>query len=48
MVFGAGALERAVNGLGPTPALASLAAYVVFAAAVTPFAGAAAVRKAQG
>jgi heme exporter protein B len=48
VVFGAGALERAVNGLDPTPALAFLAAYVLFAAVVTPFAGAAAVRNAQG
>ena len=48
MVFGAGALERAVNGLAPTPALAFLAAYVLFAAVVTPFAGAAAIRNAQG
>jgi heme exporter protein B len=48
VVFGAGALERAVNGLSPTPALALLAAYVLFAAAVTPFAAAAAIRNAQG
>ena len=48
VVFGAGALERAVNGLDPAPALAFLGAYVLFAAVVTPFAGAAAVRNAQG
>ena len=48
VVFGAGALERAVNGLDPAPALAFLAAWVLFAAVVTPFAGAAAVRNAQG
>jgi len=48
VVFGAGALERATNGLSPTPALAFLAAYVLFAAVVTPFAGAAAIRNAQG
>jgi len=48
VVFGAGALERAANGLSPLPALALLAAYVLFAAVVTPFAGAAAIRNAQG
>ena len=48
VVFGAGALERAVNGLDPMPALAFLAAYGLFAVVVTPFAGAAAVRNAQG
>jgi len=48
VVFGAGALERAVNGLDPMPALAFLGAYVLFAAVITPFAGAAAVRNAQG
>ena len=48
VVFGAGALERAVSGLSPAPALALLAAYVLFAAVITPFAGAAAVRNAQG
>ncbi|MBU1540676.1 MAG: heme exporter protein CcmB [Alphaproteobacteria bacterium] len=48
VVFGAGALERAVNGLDPIPALAFLTAYVLFAGMVTPFAGAAAVRNAQG
>lgn len=48
VVFGAGALERASSGLSPAPALALLAAYVLFAAVVTPFAAAAAVRNAQG
>ena len=48
VVFGAGALERAVNGLDPLPALAFLGAWVLFAAVITPFAGAAAVRNAQG
>ena len=48
VVFGAGALERAANGLSPVPALAFLIAYVLFAAVVTPFAGAAAIRNAQG
>lgn len=48
VVFGAGALERAANGLDPAPALAFLMAYVLFAAVVAPFAGAAAVRNAQG
>ncbi|KQW86544.1 heme exporter protein CcmB [Brevundimonas sp. Root1279] len=48
VIFGAGAVERAANGLSPLPALALLAAYVLFAAVVTPFAGAAAIRNAQG
>ncbi len=48
VVFGAGALERAMNGLSPLPALAFLFAYVLFAAVVTPFAAAAAIRNAQG
>lgn len=48
VVFGAGALERAANGLSPLPALAFLSAYVLFAAVVAPFAGAAAIRNAQG
>jgi heme exporter protein B len=47
VVFGAGALERAANGLSPVPALAFLVAYVLFAAVITPFAGAAAIRNAQ-
>jgi len=48
VVFGAGAIERAADDLSPLPALAFLAAYVLFAAVVTPFAGAAAIRNAQG
>lgn len=47
VIFGAGALDRAADGLSPWPALALLAAYVLFAAAVTPFAAAAAIRNAQ-
>ena len=48
VVFGAGALERATNELSPVAALAFLVAYVLFAAVITPFAGAAAIRNAQG
>lgn len=48
VVFGAGALERAAQGLSPLPALALLAAYVLFAGVIAPFAGAAAIRNAQG
>lgn len=48
VVFGSGALERAMSGLSPAPALAFLTAWVLFAAVVTPFAGAAAIRNAQG
>ena len=48
VVFGAGALERATSGQPVGPALALLTAYVLFAAVVTPFAGAAAIRNAQG
>lgn len=48
VVFGAGALERAAIGLSPWPAVALLAAYVLFAGVITPFAGAAAIRNAQG
>ena len=48
VVFGAGALERATNGLSPIPALALLTVYVLFAAVIAPFAGAAAIRNAQG
>lgn len=48
VVFGAGALERAASGQSPGPALALLTAYVLFAGLITPFAGAAAVRNAQG
>lgn len=48
VVFGSGALARAVQGLPPGPALALLAAYALFAAVIAPFAGAAAIRNAQG
>ena len=48
VVFGAGALERAASGQPVGPALALLCAYVLFAAVIAPFAGAAAVRNAQG
>jgi len=48
VVFGSGALERAAGGQSPWQALALLAAYVLFAAVLAPFAGAAAVRNAQG
>jgi len=48
VVFGAGALERAANGLSPAPALAFLGAYVLFAGVITPLAAAAAIRNAQG
>ena len=47
VVFGSGALTRAADGSDPWPAVALLAAYVLFAAAITPFAGAAAIRNAQ-
>jgi heme exporter protein B len=48
VVFGSGALARAAKGLSPGPALAFLAAYALFAAVIAPFAGAAAIRNAQG
>lgn len=48
VVFGSGALDRAADGLSPLPALALLSAYVLFACAVAPIAGAAAIRNAQG
>jgi heme exporter protein B len=48
VVFGSGALARAAQGLPPGPALALLAACVLFAAVIAPFAGAAAIRSAQG
>ncbi|GAA0615290.1 heme exporter protein CcmB [Brevundimonas kwangchunensis] len=47
VIFGAGTLERAANGLSPAPALAFLCAWVLFAGVITPFAGAAAIRNAQ-
>ncbi len=48
VVFGSGALDRAAAGLDPLPALALLSAYVLFACAIAPIAGAAAIRNAQG
>lgn len=48
VVFGSGALDRAADGLDPLPALALLSAYVLFACAIAPIAGAAAIRNAQG
>jgi len=47
VVFGAGALTRAAQDLPPSPALALLGAYVLFTAALSPLAGAAAIRNAQ-
>jgi heme exporter protein B len=47
VIFGAGAVARAQEGLPPGPALALLAAYARAAAALSPFAGAAAIRSAQ-
>lgn len=47
VIFGAGAVARAQEGLPPGPALALLAAYALAAAALSPFAGAAAIRSAQ-
>ena len=46
VVFGAGALARAGQGADPWPAAALLGAYVLFAGAITPVAGAAAIRNA--
>lgn len=48
VVFGAGALVQAAGGLSPWPALTLLAAYALFAAALSPIAGAAAIRNALG
>lgn len=48
VVFGSGALYRASEGLSPLSALALLAAYALFAVLIAPFAGAAAIRSAQG
>ena len=48
VIFGAGALEQALTGLSPWPALAFLGAYALFAVALSPIAGAAAIRNAQG
>lgn len=47
VVFGAGALHRAAEGMDAGPAVALLAAYALFACVLSPFAGAAAVRNAQ-
>jgi heme exporter protein B len=46
VVFGGGALSRGAQGLDPLPALALLAAYVLFAALVAVFGAAAAIRNA--
>ena len=46
VVFGAGAVAGQAAGLDPLPALALLGAYVLFAAALSPIAGAAAIRNA--
>lgn len=48
VVFGAGALDRAAEGLSPLSGMALLGAYVLFAAVIAPFAAAAAIRNAQG
>jgi heme exporter protein B len=48
VVFGSGVLTRAAQGLPVGPALALLGAYCLFAALISPFAGAAAIRNAQG
>ena len=48
VIFGAGALAQALTGLSPWPALALLGAYALFAVALSPIAGAAAIRNAQG
>ena len=47
VIFGGGALARAADGQSTLQALALLAAYALFAAAVSPLAAAAAVRNAQ-
>jgi heme exporter protein B len=48
VIFGAGTVTAAQEGTSPGPALALLAAYALFACALTPFAGGAAIRNAQG
>ena len=48
VIFGAGALAQSAAGLSPLPALGLLTAYALFAAVIAPFAGAAAIRNAQG
>lgn len=47
VIFGAGALQQAQAGQSPWTALALLGAYALFAVALGPLAGAAAVRNAQ-
>jgi heme exporter protein B len=48
VIFGAGAVLRAAEGASPLSALAFLGACSLFAAALTPLFGAAAIRNAQG
>lgn len=48
VIFGAGALAQSGAGLSPWPALGLGGAYILFAAVITPIAGAAAIRNAQG
>lgn len=48
VVFGAGAVAGQAAGLDPLPAMALLGAYSLFAAALSPIAGAAAIRNALG
>ncbi|MBX9576085.1 MAG: heme exporter protein CcmB, partial [Caulobacteraceae bacterium] len=48
VIFGAGAVTAAQEGTPAGPALALLGAYALFACALAPFAGAAAIRNAQG
>ncbi|HEV2083087.1 MAG TPA: heme exporter protein CcmB [Brevundimonas sp.] len=48
VIFGAGAIAAAQEGTSPAPALALLTAYALFACALSPFAGGAAIRNAQG
>jgi heme exporter protein B len=48
VVFGSGALTRAAMGQEPWAAVALLGAYVLFSLVIAPFAGAAAIRNAQG
>ena len=48
VIFGSGALARAADGADPAQALILLGAYALFALALSPLAGAAAIRNAQG
>ena len=48
VIFGSGALARAADGADPAQALVLLCAYALFAVALSPLAGAAAIRNAQG